>query len=97
MTYLVQIAIPQSLHEIVSLLLAQTPLVGNDCAENVVDLPCHVCGITADIDVGTLLDELVDLLCVLGQPVLNVDLLVAVAGESVDHGESITELVAVCL
>jgi hypothetical protein len=44
-----------------------------------IDLASHVGGITADVDVSLLLQELVDLLAALLEPVLDVDLLGAVS------------------
>jgi hypothetical protein len=53
--------------------------LSQDAADGGIDLASHVRGITADIDVSLLLQELVDLLAALLEPVLDIDLLGAVS------------------
>jgi hypothetical protein len=95
--YLVQITTPQSLNQIVTLLLFETALFSENLSEDVVDLTSHAGSISTDIEVSTLLDELVDLLRVLGKSVLNVDLLVTVTRESSNKLESVSKLLLVFL
>lgn len=95
--YLVQITTPQSLNQIVTLLLFETALLSENLSEDIVDLTSHAGSISTDVEVGTLLDELVDLLRVLGKSVLNVDLLVTVTRESGNKLESVTKLLLVFL
>lgn len=53
--------------------------------------------VAADIEVSSLREQLVDFLCVFSQSVLNVDLLIAFAGERSDEGECRAELSCIFL
>lgn len=73
-------------------------MLGNNLAQNLVDLTSHVRRVTADVEVRFLQEELVDLGCALAQAVLHVDLLGGFAGESGDDFEGVAEggLVFLC-
>lgn len=66
-------------------------MLGDDSGQDGVDLARHVRGIAADVEVGFLLEELVDELGVLLEAVLDVDLFGAVAGEGGDELEVVAE------
>lgn len=63
------------LDDLLALLLTNTSLLRDDGGKDVIDLTRHVCRVAADVEVGLLLEELVDLVRPLLQPVLHVDLL----------------------
>lgn len=79
------------------LVFGQAALRSKYPAQLGIDLSCHVRSITAHIEIGSLLNQLVDFFCTLAQPVLNVDLLVRVARECRDQLKRIPQLSAVCL
>lgn len=58
-----------------SLCFCNAPVFGQDLGQDCVDLASHVSSVTADVEVSLLLQELVDLLATLLQPVLDVNLL----------------------
>lgn len=90
-TYLVLIRRPHVLDDLLALGLWDAPLLGNDLAEDGVDLARHVGGVAADVDVGLLLEQLVDVLGSLLEAVLDVDLLGSLAGEGIDHLKLVAE------
>ena len=49
-------------------------LTGEDGEEGLFHSWCHAKGIPTDVEVGTLLQQRPDLLCLLSQPVLDIDL-----------------------
>lgn len=85
--FLVLIRGSHTFHCILTLLLIHTALVGNDLSENIIDLSRHIRGITANVEVRLLLEELVDLLCSLLEAVLDVDFLFLFTGEGGDDFE----------
>lgn len=72
-------------------------MLGDDVAEHQVDLPGHVGRVTADVEVGLLLEQLADKLGVFLQTVLDVDLLGALAREGGDDLQRVTKLILVGL
>lgn len=66
-------------------------MLGNDLAQDGVDLARHVGSVAADVEVGLLLEKLVDLLGPFLETVLDVDLLGALAGEGGDELEVVAE------
>ncbi len=88
---LILIRRPHPLHNLLSLLLAHTPLLRDNRAHHIIDLTRHVRRVAADVQVRLLLEQLVDLVRALLQPVLNVDFVGAVAGEGGDELEGVAE------
>ena len=84
-TYLVLVRRPHVLDNLLSLGLGNAPLLRNDVTQDSVDLARHVGGVTADVEVGLLLEKLVDLLGPFLETVLDVDLLGTLAGEGGDE------------
>lgn len=66
-------------------------MLSDDLAEDFVDLASHVGRVAADVEVGLLQEELVDLGGALAQAVLDVDFLGAGAGEGGDDFERVAE------
>lgn len=91
MTYLVLVRRPHVLDNLLGLGLGNASLLGNDVAQDGVNLARHVGGVTADVEIGLLLKELVDLLSSFLETVLDVDLLGTIAGEGGDELEVIAE------
>lgn len=77
--------------------LVHAAVLGNDLAQQCVDLARHVGGVTADVEVGLLLEQPVDFLAVLLELVLHVDLLGAIAREGNVHLEVVAESLFVFL
>ena len=96
-TYLVLIRASHRLHDVLSLLLGDAAVLGNDSGQDRVDLTSHVRCVAADVEVGLLLEELVDELGVLLEAVLDVDLFGAVAREGRDELEVVAEGLLVLL
>jgi hypothetical protein len=88
---------PHALDNLLGLLLVHTPVLGDDLAENLVDLASHVRRVSAHVEVSLLQEELVDLGGALAQAVLDVDFLGAGAGEGGDDFEGVAEGVFVFL
>jgi hypothetical protein len=82
---------PHTLDNLLSLRLWNAALLGHDLRKDGVDLARHVRGITADVEIGFLQEQLVDFFGVLLEPVLHVDFLWAFAGEGCDEGEFIAQ------
>lgn len=78
---LVLIASPHLLDDLLASLLTHTSLLRNDGAKHLVHLPRHIRSITTDVEIGLLLEEFVDLVCVLLQAVLDIDFVGLLAGE----------------
>lgn len=85
------------LDHLLALLRGHAPLLGNDVTKHQVDLPSHVGRVTADVEVGLLLEQLADKLGVLLQAVLDVDLFGTLARERGDDLQRVTELILVGL
>ena len=85
---------PHTFHDLLTLLLRYAALLGHYLAEDVADLPCHVSGVTADVEVRLLLQQLVDLIRALGETVLDVDLLGSVSRKGGDDLEGVAEVFA---
>lgn len=66
-------------------------MLGNDRCQDCINLARHVRCVAADVEVGFLLEELVDELGVLLEAVLDVDLFGAVAREGGDELEVVAE------
>lgn len=85
------------LDHLLALLRGHAPLLGDDVAEHQVDFAGHVGRVTADVEVGLLLEQLADKLGVLLQTVLDVDLLGPLAREGGDDLQRVTKLILVGL
>lgn len=70
----------------------QAALLGDELTENHVDLTGHVGGVTAYVEVRLLFDEVEDEGSVFTKLVLDVNLLVGLAGEGGDDLERVSEL-----
>jgi len=90
-TYLVLVRGPHVLDHLLGLGFWDAALLRNDLAKHRVDFTGHVGGVTTDVEVRLLLEKLVDLLRSFLQPVLDVDLLGAVAGEGGDELKVVAE------
>lgn len=90
-TYLVLVGSSHVLDNLLTLGLRHATLLGNNLSEERVDFTCHVGGITADVKVGLLLKQLVDLLGPLLKAMLDVNLLRAVTGEGCDQLELVAQ------
>jgi hypothetical protein len=66
-------------------------VLGDNLAEDLVDLARHVGRVAADVKVSLLLQQVVDLGRALAQAVLDVDFLCAGAGEGGDNFEGVAE------
>jgi hypothetical protein len=66
-------------------------LLSHDLRQHGVDFPRHVRRVAADVEIGFLLQELVDFFGVLLEAVLHVDFVGAFAGEGGDEGEFVAE------
>lgn len=64
-TYLVLVCCAHTLHDLLGSGLSDSALLGQDLGQGVVDLARHVRGITADVEVGLLQQQLTNLLCML--------------------------------
>lgn len=71
----------------------QAALLGDDLAENQADIASHVGCVTTNVEAGLLLDEVEHERRVLTELVLDVDLLVRLAGEGRDDFQGVAELV----
>lgn len=81
-----------ALHCLLGLLLRYPAFFLDDLAKCLVDLTGHVCGVTADVEVRFLLQEVVDELRVGGQVMLDVVLLLGIfTREGVEDLEFIAE------
>lgn len=74
-----------------------TPLLGDDMTEHQVDLSGHVGRITANVEVGLLLEQVADKLGVLLQTMLDINLFGALAREGGDDFQRVTELILIGL
>lgn len=96
--FLVYTATPHALHSLLGLFLGYTSFLFNDLRYCLVDFACHVCGVTADVEVCFFLEEVVDELGVLGEHVLDVTLFLGVfTGEGVEDCQFVAEGGFVCL
>lgn len=77
--------------DVLALLRGDTALVGDDLTEHGVHLASHMGCITADVEVGLLLQQIVDQSCILAQSVLNVYFLRPFTGKSGDEFEGVSE------
>ncbi len=82
---------PHTLDNLLSLRLWNATLLGYDLRKHGVNLARHVRGVTADVEIGFLQEQLVDFFGVLLEPVLHVDFLGSFAGEGGDEGEFVPE------
>jgi hypothetical protein len=80
------------LDHLLALLGGHAPLIGNDVAQNQIDLAGHVRGVTTDVEIGLLLQQLADEFGVLLQAVLDVYLLGSLAGEGGDNLQGVAHL-----
>lgn len=85
------------LDHLLALLRRHAPLLGDDVAEHQANLPGHVGGIAAHVEVGLLLEQVADKLSILLQSVLDVDLLGALTREGGDDLQGVAKLVLVGL
>lgn len=85
------------LDHLVGPLGGETTLLGDDLAEDEVDFTGHVGGITADVEVGLLLEEAAHQVGVLTQTVLDVHLLGGFTGEGSNDLELVSKLLLVSL
>lgn len=85
------------LDHLLALFGGEATLFSNDVAKGQVDLAGHVSGITTDVEVGLLLQQVANQLGVLLQTVLDVDLLGTLTREGGDNLEGITHLFLVGL
>lgn len=90
-TYLVLIRAPHRLHDFLSLLLGNATVLGDNGRQDRIDLARHVRRVAADVEVGFLLEELVDELGILLEAVLDVDLFGAVTREGGNDLEVVAE------
>lgn len=74
-TYLVLVCCPHVLDNLFTLGLGHPTALGDDLCEHGVDLAGHVRGVTADIEVSLLREQIADLLGSLLETMLNVYLL----------------------
>lgn len=83
---------PHALHCLLSLLFGHPTFLLDDLAECLIDLTGHVCGVTADVEVCFLLQEVVDELRVGSQVMLDVVLLLGIfTREGIEDLEFIAE------
>ena len=66
-------------------------MLRHDFPEDGVYFSSHIGGVTADVEVSLLQEELVDFFGVLLQSVLDVDFVGALAGEGCDKGEFVAK------
>lgn len=85
------------LDHFLALFSRHTTLLSDDVTENQVDLPGHVGGVTAHVEVCFLLQELADKWSILLEAMLNIYLLGTFTGESSDDLQRVTELLLVGL
>lgn len=89
--FLVDTAAAHTLDNLFSFLLVDASLFGNDLAQNLIDLSSHMSGITANVEVGLLLEKLIDQFSILFDLVLHVDLLCLFSREGVEDGEFVAK------
>jgi len=82
---------PHARDNLLRLRLGDAALLSHDLGQHGVDFPRHVRCVAADVEIGFLLEELVDFFGVLLEAVLHVNLVRAFAGEGGDEGEFIAE------
>jgi hypothetical protein len=83
--------------DVLALFRRDTALLGNDLTEHGVHLPSHVGCIATDVEIGLLLQEVVDQSCILAQPVLNIYFLRPFTGKSGNELEGVSEFLFVRL
>ena len=84
---LVLIAAAHRLDDLLAFLGRESTLLGDDLAEHDVDFARHVCRVSADVEIGLLEEQLVDLGGALLESVLDVFLLGLFAREGCDEFE----------
>lgn len=88
---------PHTLDNLLRLRLGDAALLSHDLRQHGVDFPRHVRCVTTDVEIGFLLEELVNFFGVFLEAVLDVDFVGAFAGEGGDEGEFVAEGVFVLL
>jgi hypothetical protein len=88
---LVQVRAPHPLGLLLSLLLTDTPLFADDLHEHLTDLASHVRRIATYVEIGFLLQELVDQSRILLHAVLDVDLIWLLSAEGGDEFELVAK------
>ena len=84
--FLINPTTPHPLHGLLRLRLVHPSLLGNNLRQHLIDLPCHVARVTADVEIALLLQEIVDQFAIFAEEVLHVDFRGAFTREGVENG-----------
>ena len=95
--FLVDTTATHALDHLLSLRGIHSSFFGDDLSENIIDFSGHVSSITTDVEVGLLLEQVVDQFAILLDMMLHVNLLGTFSGECIEDDQFVAKSLLIFL